>query len=155
MGDNSFIEPVLVDKLPQTSSSPTVLSNGRLKDEYYKPVPPDFFAPKTGDQILNIGVVGAGIAGLAAAIALVQSGHNVEVSSSLHDVSYPALSNPRQIYERSRFANEIGAAINVCPNACRALSFFEFNFERPRPTVTEEVSLFNLESGHQRSSRSF
>lgn len=42
-------------------------------------VPPGYFAPGPGDQILNIGIVGAGIAGLAAAIALVQSGHNVEV----------------------------------------------------------------------------
>lgn len=29
----------------------------------------------------------------------------------------------------------------MCPNACRALSFFEFNFERPRPTPVEEVVL--------------
>ncbi len=55
------------------------LSNGRLKDEYYRPLPADYFAPKHGDQILEIGIVGAGIAGLTAASALVQSGHNVEV----------------------------------------------------------------------------
>ena len=55
------------------------LSNGRLKDDYLKPVPPDEFAPRPGDQVLDIGIIGAGIAGLAAAIALVQSGHNVEV----------------------------------------------------------------------------
>ena len=59
--------------------SGNVLSNGRLKDEYYAPIPPDHFAPKPGDQILDIGIIGAGIAGLAAASALVQSGHNVDV----------------------------------------------------------------------------
>ena len=85
MGDSSLIEPAVFENVSQKSSSSSVLTNGRLRDEYYKPVPPDFFAPKTGDQILNIGIVGAGIAGLAAAIALVQSGHNVEVSPSLRD----------------------------------------------------------------------
>ncbi|KAJ9615479.1 hypothetical protein H2200_001554 [Cladophialophora chaetospira] len=110
------------------SCSAERLSNGRLKDEYYKPIPPDIFAPKPGDQILDIGIVGAGIAGLAAAIALVQSGHNVEV------------------YERSRFAHEIGAAINMGPNACRALKFFEFDFERARPTPLQHLRYFNGKS---------
>ena len=55
------------------------LANGRLKDEYHAPIPPDTFTPRPGDQILDIGIIGAGIAGLAAAAALVQSGHNVDV----------------------------------------------------------------------------
>ncbi|KAI1616999.1 2-polyprenyl-6-methoxyphenol hydroxylase [Exophiala viscosa] len=97
------------------------LSNGRLKSEYYEPIPPDHFLPKPGDQILDIGIIGSGIAGLAAAIGLIQSGHNVE------------------LYERSGFSNEIGAAINMCPNATRVLSFFQFNFERPKPTTAEEM----------------
>ncbi|KAJ5765329.1 hypothetical protein N7520_004888 [Penicillium odoratum] len=48
---------------------------------------------------LRILIVGAGIGGLTAAIALRQQGHHVE------------------IFERSRFANEIGAAIHLSPNA--------------------------------------
>lgn len=56
------------------------LSSGRLKSEYYEPIPPEHFLPKPGDQILDIGIIGSGIAGLAAAIGLIQSGHNVEVS---------------------------------------------------------------------------
>ena len=79
MGDHSINGTSLTEKAATSNSSTTKLSNGRLKDEYYKPVPPDNFAPRPGDQILNIGIVGAGIAGLAAASALVQSGHNVEV----------------------------------------------------------------------------
>jgi 2-polyprenyl-6-methoxyphenol hydroxylase-like FAD-dependent oxidoreductase len=48
---------------------------------------------------LNIVIVGGGLAGLAAAISLRQNGHHVE------------------IFEQSRFANEIGAAIHMTPNA--------------------------------------
>ena len=70
---------LLVEGAPSESFS-TVLSNGRSKNEYYAPIPADRFAPKTGDRILQIGIIGAGIAGLSAAIALTQSGHNVEVS---------------------------------------------------------------------------
>jgi hypothetical protein len=63
-----------------------LLSNGRLRSEYYKPIPPNHFAPKPDDEVLNIGIVGAGIAGLATASALLQSGHHVEVRSrSLND----------------------------------------------------------------------
>ncbi|KAK0614474.1 hypothetical protein B0T14DRAFT_438288 [Immersiella caudata] len=52
---------------------------------------------------LNIIITGAGIAGLAAALSLRRAGHTVT------------------IYERSRLNNEVGAAINVPPNAARAL----------------------------------
>lgn len=52
---------------------------------------------------LEIIIVGAGIAGLTAAIACRRAGHNVA------------------IYERSSMNNELGAAIHVCPNASRGL----------------------------------
>lgn len=58
-----------------------ILPNGRLRDEYYKPYPPNHFAPKPGHQKLDIAIIGAGIAGLLTAVALVQSGHNVEVTT--------------------------------------------------------------------------
>lgn len=48
---------------------------------------------------LHCGVVGAGIAGLTAAIALSNAGHEVE------------------IFERSQFKHEIGASITMTPNA--------------------------------------
>jgi thioredoxin reductase len=50
-------------------------------------------------RVLQCGVVGAGIAGLAAAIALSNAGHEVE------------------IFERSQFKHEIGAAVTMTPNA--------------------------------------
>lgn len=65
---------------PGANGTSRELRNGRHADEYYKPFPPNYFAPKANHQVLDIGIVGAGIAGLTAAVALVQSGHNVEAS---------------------------------------------------------------------------
>lgn len=65
-----------------TDAPSSLFSIGRHSGDYYKPFPPNYFAPKLGSQTLNIGIVGAGIAGLTAAVALVQSGHNVEVRRS-------------------------------------------------------------------------
>lgn len=60
--------------------SSRVLPNGRVYGEYYKPFPPNNFAPSPGSKKLDIAIIGAGIAGLSAAVALLQSGHNVEVN---------------------------------------------------------------------------
>lgn len=54
-------------------------------------------------ECLDIGVIGAGIAGLSAAICLRRAGHNVTM------------------YERSEFKHEVGAAINMPPQATRLL----------------------------------
>ncbi|KAL6704973.1 hypothetical protein ACN47E_007376 [Coniothyrium glycines] len=68
-----------------------------------------------GDGIaLDIGIVGAGIAGLTAAAVLVRLGHNVE------------------LYERSRFSDEVGAAINVGPNALCVLKAIDFDIDRAK-----------------------
>jgi NADPH-dependent glutamate synthase beta subunit-like oxidoreductase len=60
-----------------------ILPIGRSAKEYYEPFPPNHFAPKAGHQKLDIAIIGAGIAGLTAAVALLQSGHNVEVRRGL------------------------------------------------------------------------
>lgn len=52
---------------------------------------------------MNVVIAGSGISGLAAAISLRRCGHKVT------------------IYEKSSMNNEIGAAINVPPNAARIL----------------------------------
>ncbi|KAI1180052.1 hypothetical protein F4777DRAFT_359084 [Nemania sp. FL0916] len=61
-------------------------------------------------QPLTAGIVGAGIAGLSAAVALRRAGFEVSV------------------YERSQFKNEIGAAISTPPNASIALRRWGFDF---------------------------
>lgn len=62
-------------------------------------------ADGTASKGLKVLVAGAGIGGLAAAIALRRQGHHVE------------------IHEQSRFANEVGAAIHMTPNAMSALKY--------------------------------
>ncbi|KAG8527846.1 uncharacterized protein KY384_006762 [Bacidia gigantensis] len=71
-----------------------------------EPVTPSPFHERSqveSNRPLKIIVIGAGISGLAAAAGLRRAGHNVE------------------IFEQSAFANEVGAAIHVCPNASRIL----------------------------------
>ncbi|KAH8803320.1 putative salicylate hydroxylase [Xylogone sp. PMI_703] len=101
-----------IEEAPQNSAIPIPTD-----PEYYTDVDPHIFEPSPTDMILNIAIVGAGIAGLAAATALVRSGHHVE------------------IFERSRFANEVGAAINMCPNASRLLRYWGFDFQATRPSI--------------------
>ncbi|KAL4738355.1 hypothetical protein BDV11DRAFT_216017 [Aspergillus similis] len=63
---------------------------------------------------MKVIIVGAGIGGLAAGIGLRRKGHDV------------------QIFERSSLLREVGAAINVCPNASQVLAQWGFDFERSR-----------------------
>ncbi|KAF2444615.1 putative salicylate hydroxylase [Karstenula rhodostoma CBS 690.94] len=61
---------------------------------------------------LNVIVVGAGIAGLTAATSLCQAGHSV------------------QIFEKSSFKTEVGAALNLLPNGAIVLKHLGFDFKR-------------------------
>ncbi|KAI1743576.1 FAD/NAD(P)-binding domain-containing protein [Xylaria scruposa] len=82
-------------------------------------------------QPLTAGIIGAGIAGLSVGIALRRAGFQVEV------------------YERSRFKNEIGAAITMPPNATRILRQWGFDFDtaRPVPNVcTRYIAANSLET---------
>ncbi|KIX94801.1 uncharacterized protein Z520_09491 [Fonsecaea multimorphosa CBS 102226] len=58
---------------------------------------------------LQVGICGAGVAGLSAAIALRKIGHDVE------------------IFERSQFKNENGAAVSIPPNGTRVLEHWGFD----------------------------
>ncbi|OAL38951.1 hypothetical protein AYO20_01702 [Fonsecaea nubica] len=57
----------------------------------------------------QVGICGAGVAGLSAAIALRKIGHDVE------------------IFERSQFKNENGAAVSIPPNGTRVLEHWGFD----------------------------
>ncbi|ODA80864.1 hypothetical protein RJ55_03824 [Drechmeria coniospora] len=63
---------------------------------------------------LDVAIIGAGIAGLTAAVSLRRNGHRV------------------QVYESSEFSGEIGAALNLTPNGVRVLQHLGFDFERAR-----------------------
>ncbi|KND86592.1 3-hydroxybenzoate 6-hydroxylase 1 [Tolypocladium ophioglossoides CBS 100239] len=72
--------------------------------------------------MLNVLVVGAGMAGLSAAISLRRAGHRVHV------------------YERSAMNNEVGAAINVPPNATRFLTAWGLDPVRWRFVLSRRVT---------------
>jgi salicylate hydroxylase len=72
---------------------------------------------------MDIGIVGAGIAGLGTAIALRRAGHHVD------------------IYEKSTFKREVGAAILLTPNANRILRRWGFDFDKARPVDFKQYRL--------------
>ncbi len=75
----------------------------------------------------HAGVVGAGIAGLSAAIALRRAGWHVDV------------------FERSQFRNETGAAITVTPNAALVLDRWGFDMAKTEavPNQSKIMGLAN------------
>lgn len=70
---------------------------------------------------LQIGIVGAGVAGLSAAIGLRKAGHRCEV------------------FERSQFRNETGAAVSLTPNGGKILSRWGFDVERAHGIQCSQV----------------
>jgi len=52
---------------------------GQTDPQYLKDPPQHIYEPKPEDKVLDIAVIGAGIAGLAAAAGLCRSGHRVQV----------------------------------------------------------------------------
>ncbi|KAJ7106755.1 hypothetical protein C8R44DRAFT_805767 [Mycena epipterygia] len=82
---------------------------------------------------LNVSIVGAGLAGLAAAIALRRAGHRVQIFDSAHDIS------------------EIGAAIVVPRNGARVLEHFGYDKQNLHGVESGGQIIFDAISGEQRS----
>ncbi|CAD6445785.1 4b2ebc84-1b8a-41b5-883e-30fb027223f2 [Sclerotinia trifoliorum] len=72
---------------------------------------------------MKVIVVGAGIAGLSAAIGLRRAGHEV------------------LILDKSSLSNEVGAAIHVQPNASRIVTQWGFDIERARLVTAKSSTL--------------
>lgn len=100
---------------------------------------------------LNIIVVGAGLAGLTAAISLRQAGHTVRVRPMFSKLLI-ASSHTLQIFEKSKFAAEVGAALGLTPNGAQVLKPLGFSLERARARsirvwdITDGVTLTVLNS---------
>ncbi|KAI9760007.1 MAG: Small subunit (SSU) processome component [Chaenotheca gracillima] len=77
---------------------------------------------------MKVIIVGAGIAGLSAGVALRQTNHEV------------------LILEKSSFANEIGAAIWVPPNALRILKRWGFSLERAQAVKARKFRRYRGDS---------
>ena len=77
---------------------------------------------------LECAVIGAGIAGLAAATALRRAGHNVEV------------------FEKSTFRRELGAAITLTPNANLVLDSWGLDPEKAQHTLKLQSRTVNQQT---------
>ncbi|KAI1046444.1 hypothetical protein LB505_013142 [Fusarium chuoi] len=74
---------------------------------------------------LKVIIAGAGLGGLGAAIAMARAGHNVEV------------------FEQSRFLNEIGAAIHIAPNATRVLKSWDIDFAELQAVQCNAIKVYD------------
>ena len=100
----------------------------------------------SAERPFTVGIAGAGIAGLGAAIGLRRAGHDVEVGEQLFlchmSIRHTCSSNTEtetKIFERSQFKNEVGAAITITPNATRVLDHWEFDYEKAGAVENHQV----------------
>lgn len=88
---------------------------------------------------LDVVIVGAGIAGLTAAVTFRLGGHNVEVriKTAARNLRNHVTLTIKQIYESSRFAAEVGAAVNLAPNGVLTLQHLGFDFKKAKTVPME------------------
>lgn len=86
---------------------------------------------------LQIGIVGCGIAGLSATIALARAGHAVEV------------------FERSRFTRENGAALVIGVNATRVLAGWGLDVDKYGAVDYSQLRRFDAKTGELVSTEKF
>lgn len=89
-------------------------------------------------ESLTIAIVGAGIAGLSAALAL--------SSTSKHKIT---------IYEKSNFTNETGAAILIGPNGTSILRHYGFDFAAAGALDYSQMRRFKADTAELESTETF
>lgn len=85
--------------------------------------------PGRTESSLSIGIIGSGLGGLSAAIALRRAGHRVT------------------LYERYDFGGEVGASLSVASNGSRFLEEWAVNIPAARPVVLRNLIRHEYASG--------
>ncbi|RDW72761.1 FAD-dependent monooxygenase [Aspergillus mulundensis] len=85
--------------------------------------------PSRTDTPLNVAVIGAGLGGLAAAIALRRQQHHVTV------------------YERHDFAGEVGASLSAAPNGSKFLERWGVDIAAAKPVILKNLIMHEWKDG--------
>jgi len=82
--------------------------------------------PSPTDSRLDIAIIGAGLGGLSAAVALRRQGHTVTV------------------YERYDFAGEVGASLSAASNGSRFLEHWGVDVRGAKPVSVVVIARISL-----------
>lgn len=86
--------------------------------------------PSKIDDGLNVAIIGAGLGGLSAAVALRRQGHHVTV------------------YERYDFANEVGASLSTASNGSKFLEQWGIDLKSAKPVILKKLINHEWSSGN-------
>ncbi|KAE8155786.1 hypothetical protein BDV40DRAFT_306685 [Aspergillus tamarii] len=89
--------------------------------------------PSRTDSPLNIAIIGAGLGGLSAAVALRRQGHSVTV------------------YERYDFAGEVGASLSAASNGSRFLEQWGVDVKAAKPVILKRLIMHDWSTGEVKS----
>ncbi|KAB8205644.1 FAD binding domain protein [Aspergillus parasiticus SU-1] len=89
--------------------------------------------PSRTDSPLNIAIIGAGLGGLSAAVALRRQGHLVTV------------------YERYDFAGEVGASLSAASNGSRFLEQWGVDIKAAKPVILKRLIMHDWSTGEVKS----
>ncbi|KAJ7897592.1 hypothetical protein B0H14DRAFT_3589445 [Mycena olivaceomarginata] len=109
-------------------------------------------APTADSRPLNIAIVGAGLGGLSAAIALRRQGHLVKVKFEVAIRDRQCIFKESfQVFEASLVNKDIGAAIGVPPNSVRVLEAFGYDQKNLRSCDYRGIVAYSADGGEGRT----